>query len=68
MKGIKISPKHVGRLVVITSGICAGISGTLTFYMYNLNGADYVEVNVPGDSRYIVPAARVELCEQEKVS
>lgn len=68
MKGIKVTPQHIGRRVVIVSGIYAGISGTMAFYMYNLNGADYVEVNVPGHDRYIVPAVYVELCEEAVAS
>lgn len=61
-----ITPKDVGKQVVIVGGIYAGVAGILTFYMSNLNGSDYVEVTVPGDSRYIVPAGRVALCDDSE--
>lgn len=69
MKGIKVTQRHVGRRVVIVEGLYKGISGTLAFYMYNLNGTNYVEVKVSnhGD-RYIVPVDYVELCEESAVA
>lgn len=69
MKGIKITQKHIGRRVYIFSGLYAGISGTLSFYMSNLNGTDYAEVkSKDGKERHIVPVGYVELCDESAVA